>query len=240
MPLTWTLFGNLTNPGLGELDNNFTQLAAMASVPCTFSGTNAITMTPLVSAIPIGTYFNYMVFMGIAVATNTGSTTASYGSLTSLNVYKDSSSGPVALSGGEIVSGNAVFLTYDGALNGGSGGFHLATGPAVIASGLAGSSLRVPSSAPSSITSILSASASITFTSLAPGGNSDQTITISGVSVGDVVALAYPATIQVGIGYYGFVSAASIVTVRAFNYTPASTLTPTGGTYRATAFRSSP
>lgn len=240
MPLTWTIFGNLTSAETGELDDNFTQLAAMAAVPCTFSGTNAITMTPVVSAIPITSYFNYMVFMGIAVATNTAGVTASYGSLTALNVYKDTSSGPKVLTGGEIVNGNAVFLTYDGSLNSGSGGFHLATGPATIATGLAGPSLTVPGGSGSSITSILSASASLTFTSLAPGGNSDQTITIAGVSIGDVVGLAYPATIQVGIGYYGFVSATSIVTVRAFNYTPASTLTPTGGTYRATAFRSAP
>jgi hypothetical protein len=33
--------------------------------------------------------------------------------------------GPVALSGGEIVATNAIFLTYDAALNSGGGGFHL-------------------------------------------------------------------------------------------------------------------
>jgi hypothetical protein len=63
----------------------------------------------------------------VAVASNSGATTARVGSLAVLPVYKDKSGGPTALAGGEIIIHNFVTLIYDAALNSGGGGFHLMT-----------------------------------------------------------------------------------------------------------------
>ena len=73
----------------------------------------------------VPSYANYAVFSGVAAATNTGGTTVAVNSLSALTVYKDTVAGPVALSGGEIVAGNVLYLIYDSALNTGAGGFHL-------------------------------------------------------------------------------------------------------------------
>lgn len=239
MALPWTIFGTLSDATGGELDNNFSQSAAMASVPCTIAGTNTLTLTNQVTGLSLSAYANYMTFYGIAVANNTGAVTAAVGSLGALNVYKDGPSGPTALTGNEIVAKNGVWLTYDSTLNSGIGGFHLTTGPAATAAGLVGAMLQVPATAASSITSILSSSASLTFGALTPGSQSIASITIAGVSIGDVAIVGRPGP-QPGIGFDAFVSVASIVSVRAFNFTSASTLTPTGGVYRAIAFRAAP
>jgi len=240
MALPWTIFGTLTQWYGSQFDNNFAQCAAMGSVPCTVVGTNTLTLTPQVSGLVLSAYGNYQTYYGIAVGTNTGAVTAAVAALGALNVYKDSPTGPVALTGNEIVTNNGIWLTYDSTLNTGAGGFHLVTGPAQVATGLAGPNLQVPANAASSITSILSGSATLTFGSITPGNQSIATITIAGVSVGDVVALARPATITAGIGMDAWISAASIVSIQAFNFTSASTLTPAGGVYRVTAFRSAP
>ncbi len=50
----------------------------------------------------------------IAGFTNTGAATLSVNSTTAKNIYRPSSSGPVALVAGEIVAGNIVVVRYDG------------------------------------------------------------------------------------------------------------------------------
>ncbi|MDE2105457.1 MAG: hypothetical protein KGL39_49980, partial [Patescibacteria group bacterium] len=128
MPQPWTIFGTLSQWEGSQFDNNFVQAAAMANLPCTIAGSNILTLTNQVTGLSLSAYANYMTFYGIAVSNNTGSVTAAVGSLSVLNVYKDSTSGPVALTGGEIVANNGIWLTYDSTLNSGSGGFHLMTG----------------------------------------------------------------------------------------------------------------
>lgn len=50
----------------------------------------------------------------VATSTNTGTATANVNSTGVKNIFTQSAMGPVALSGGEIVTGNIVYLSYDG------------------------------------------------------------------------------------------------------------------------------
>lgn len=124
MPLP-TLFATQTTSTGPQLDANFAALGALTAIPCAISGTNAIILSPSANSPTIAAYANYQPFSGIAAATNTGAVTAQVGSLAALAVYKDTASGPVALVGGEIAIGNALYLVYDSALGSGAGGFHL-------------------------------------------------------------------------------------------------------------------
>lgn len=120
-----TTFGPLTGQiPLSDLDANFAALGAISTIPCGVTGTNTISLTPLANTPSIPAYANYMAFSGIAAASNTGPATAGVGNLQNLQIYKDTPTGPSALTGGEIVSGNLITLTYDGSLP----GFHLETG----------------------------------------------------------------------------------------------------------------
>lgn len=122
LPIT---FAGLSAPLMVDLDDNFAALGALTAIPCTASGTNTIVLTPEANTPTISAYANYQPFSFIAPATNTGAATARFSGLASLSIYKDTASGPVALVGGEIVTGNAVSLIYDSALNSGAGGFHV-------------------------------------------------------------------------------------------------------------------
>lgn len=131
MTNTWTTFASLTAPTLPELDANFAILSALTPIPCTVSGTNALTLTSTAGAATLSAYQNYMEFFGVAANTNNGAVTASVAGIASgsfLNVYKDTLSGPVLLIGGEIVQNCAFSLRYDATLNGNAGGFHLGGG----------------------------------------------------------------------------------------------------------------
>ena len=64
----------------------------------------------------------------------------------------------------------------------------------------------------------------LTYTSIGAGLTQDQTTTVSGASLGDIVWLGAP-NLAAGYGFYGFVSAANTVTVRVANHT-AGSLTP--------------
>lgn len=130
MPLPYS-FGPPTTTATGtNLDQNFSALASLVPIPCTASGTNSITLTPFTANVPTVTALaNYSLFVAIAAATNTGAVTVTVGSFTALPVYRDSVTGPVALTSGQIVANNAIYLVYDSALNSGSGGFHLLNVP---------------------------------------------------------------------------------------------------------------
>lgn len=252
----WSTFGNQAGPiPTGELDTNFGDVAAMGALPCTISGQNALTLNTIISGFTLATYFNYMTFAGIAVQSNTGPVTAAYGAASPLSVYKDSPAGPVALTGGEIIAGNAIWLTYDSALNSGAGGFHLNVTPTTLCLPLNGGTvsgdvamngLQIPTNpiSQSTIVYVYSNAQSLTYPSLAPNAFNDQTLNIpNGVVTANVAfALGVP-TIVSGISYDVFVPGGLVssvyVTVRAFNYS-AGTVTPAAGMYRVTAFGSSP
>ena len=125
-------FGSLTSATGAMLDANFAALGALTAVACTAAGSNAVTLTPQVNTPAVSAYANYMPFSFVIAASNTGATTLRIGSLAALPVYQDTATGPAVLSGGELVAGNAAYVVYDGALNGGSGGWHLSISSAAI------------------------------------------------------------------------------------------------------------
>lgn len=124
----WTLFANVTELDTPNLDTNFNALANLSVIQGTLSGTNTITFTPTTAGPTFSAYALNMIFAGIATATNTGATAFNAASIGTLSVYKDSPSGPVALTGNEIITDNYVGFAYDSSLAGGAGGFHLLRG----------------------------------------------------------------------------------------------------------------
>jgi hypothetical protein len=82
----------------------------------------------------------------------------------------------------------------------------------------------------SAVTKVLSASASLDFTSIGAAAQASLTITVTGAAVGDEVVLALPAAPAAGLVFNAFVSAANTVTIRASNIT-ASSVDPAAATY---------
>jgi predicted RecA/RadA family phage recombinase len=68
-------------------------------------------------------------------------------------------------------------------------------------------------------TSILTATGTLDFASIATTASADLTIAVPGAAVGDTVELGLPAAPAAGLGFLAFVSAADTVTVRAMNIT---------------------
>jgi hypothetical protein len=245
---------NLTN-SLVALDNNFTTFGALVPIPCGIAGTNALTLTQnaagLVPAPTISAYTTGMLFAGIAAGTNTGPATATVGTAGILNVYKDSSAGPVLLGGGEIVSGNAISLRYDAALNSGTGGFHLTSGTATTLTPINPTSVQINGG--STLTNLLSGTVALTFSATPAWFSQDQTFTLTGVppllpALGDFVQVNPPSLAAAGVAYAGYVSAvgslssvASVATVaiRLINSASAS-LASNSGIYRYKAERTVP
>jgi hypothetical protein len=192
-----------------------------------------------------------MQLSGVAAATNTGSATAALGSLAALNVYKDTAGGPVLLTGGEIVIGNAFTLLYDVTLNSGAGGWHLFTSTAVTATALSVNSIQLSGNA--TLTNWISGTASLSFSATPANSSNDVTFSVSGIPailphVGDFVQIVPPSLAQAGVGFQSMVTSvgsltastsAATINVRALNGTAAS-LTPPGGTYRYLAMRAVP
>ncbi len=100
---------------------------------------------------------------------------------------------------------------------------------------LGGTGATVAIAGTSAVRGIRTATASIDFASMAAGAGNTQTMTITGVAVGDAVNIstgdgsAHPDEITV----YGFVSAANTVSLRAVNRS-AGTYDPAAKVYRAT------
>jgi hypothetical protein len=198
MPLP-TIFGVLVAATGGELDGNFAALGALTTIPCTAAGSNAITLTPASNTPTVSAYAQLQGYSGIAASSNTGATTAAVGSLPSLGVYKDGLSGPVALTGGEIVAGNFFVLTYDAALNAGAGGFHLAvnlplTYTPANANG-SNASGTWPITLPGSVASVSSTTvATITAAQLTGGGTGNAIVLRSGSLSGSTIDVTAPAS----------------------------------------------
>lgn len=121
------VFGNAASPiALSNLDDVFNEAGLLGTIPCDVTGTNTLTMTPSQSSgTPPLVLQPLLRVSGLAANSNTGATTANVAAGGALNVYKDSATGPVALTGGEIVAGNYFVLAYDQTLNGNAGGWHL-------------------------------------------------------------------------------------------------------------------
>lgn len=130
-----TLFANLTQATGQQLDNNFAAVGVLGIIPCSVTGTNAITLTPGGNTPTVSAYANYQQFSFIAGANNTTTVTAQIGALGLLSVYKNTTAGPTALSANNIIAGNVYVLVYDSALSGGAGGFHIVDATEAIAVG---------------------------------------------------------------------------------------------------------
>jgi len=234
------VFANVSTLVTSQLDANYNALGALTPISCVVAGTNALALTPEANTPTVSAYANYMIFTGIAVATNTSTpVTAAVGSNSALNIYKDSQSGPVALAIGDIVINTAIVLIYDSALNGGAGGFHLHSGSAYLPAngGLAGS-LQIGNTA-TTITNFVSAAQSIAWPNVAANSGTISTIPVTGASVGDCVIVGATASVPTGISFFGWVSTVGTVTLQALNNTGAP-ITPIAGTYRVTASRYTP
>jgi hypothetical protein len=96
---------------------------------------NAITITDTAFALQDGATIQFL-----AKAANTGPTTISVSGGALIGIVNDTSSGPAALSGGEIGPANAPMITYDAA----NAEFHLVNPAATTSSGGGTSSLTPP------------------------------------------------------------------------------------------------
>ena len=217
MPLPYT-FGNLSLIESPWWDSNYAALGVLTPIPCSVSGTNALVLTPLTNTPTVPAYQNYSPFTCIAAATNTGAATARIGSLAALAIYKDTANGPTPLVGGEVPQGNLISLTYDSALAGGSGGFHL----------------RSVTSGPVPYSRWNTTIATITWTAIAPQTTQDQTVALTGATINDNAIIGPPASVTSGILFSAFVSGSDAITVRAANVT-SGTITPAAAAYRVTA-----
>ena len=124
MPLPTVFAAQVVSTGK-QLDDNFAALGFISVIPCTIAGTNALTLSPISSAPSVPSYANFMMFGGVATATNTGATTATVGALGTLGVFKGTTGGPTALAAGNITAGNFIILVYNSFLAAGLGGFQL-------------------------------------------------------------------------------------------------------------------
>lgn len=86
------------------------------------------------------------------------------------------------------------------------------------------------------ISKILSATASLNFGSITNGLTADLTITVTGAASGDDVIVTPPSTIEAGLIFAGFVSAANTVKIRVGNMT-AAPVDPAAGVWRATVIK---
>ena len=72
---------------------------------------NAQVLTPVPA---IAAYSTGLAYSFVAGYTNTGATTIAISGLGTKNIFKDSPTGPIALTGGEIIAGNILTIRYDG------------------------------------------------------------------------------------------------------------------------------
>jgi hypothetical protein len=72
---------------------------------------NAIILTPTIPAV---SYSAGLSLAFLVAAKNTGATTVNVSGIGAVNIYKESPTGPIALTGGELVTGNLVTMRFDG------------------------------------------------------------------------------------------------------------------------------
>ena len=236
-----TLFANTTAPTGQELDNNFLAYAVFCNIPCTLSGTNAITLAQNANTPTLTQLTNYIQFTGIIANNNSGAVTLTHPSFGTLNVYKDTAVGPGALTGGELIQGNAATFRYDSTLNSNAGGYHAYTGT-TFAGGTISSNLSiVGGSVGASLTSVLltgnsltisaadlqigsgatmarllSGTTTLTYSVTSANAVQDQSFALAGAQINDSVALGL-GSVPSGVGFTGFIGTVGTVTLRMLN-----------------------
>jgi hypothetical protein len=124
--MAWpTTFANLAggNQPLSIFDVMFAQVAQMIAIPCTASGQNAITLTPVGNAPILASYSFGNFFRFLAVQTSNAAVTAQFTTLGFAPVYK--ADGLTQVGTGDINQGQEYVLIYNPALNASAGGFFL-------------------------------------------------------------------------------------------------------------------
>src|ERR1700756_4668108 len=114
-----TVYANLPD-GLQPFslwDQSLADMGLLGAIPCSASGTNAITLTPLPNAFApnVTAYSNYLLFSFVAPATSTGSLTAKAQGQSFLNIYK--SDGVTQAGAGDILIHVLYIVGYNSALN---------------------------------------------------------------------------------------------------------------------------
>lgn len=110
-----------TSPQMVELDQTFAATAALGTVPCGASGTNAITLSPNANTPTLSAYANYQAFSFTAAATSTGAVTIQVSALGILNLYLPD--GVTQANANNLFIGALYTVVFNQALAGGTGGF---------------------------------------------------------------------------------------------------------------------
>lgn len=123
--MSWPFtFGTATSPvAMSNLDTMFNQAAAQLQIPCSASGTNAISLTPLTNCPALTAYNELGGYRFRAVGNSSGSVTVQYNGLSFLNAYK--ADGSTQVSVGDIIAGEQYVAIFSQSLNGGLGGFFI-------------------------------------------------------------------------------------------------------------------
>jgi hypothetical protein len=123
--MTWPFtFGTLTSPAqLSDFDANFNQTAAMIEIPSSASGTNAISLTPLVNCPVLTAYTEFCAARFRAVGNSTATVTAQFNGLGFLPVYHND--GVTQASTNDLVAGFEYVVRFSQALNAAAGGWFL-------------------------------------------------------------------------------------------------------------------
>lgn len=128
-----TVFANLAagDQPASLLDTMFDIAGAAGAIPCTATGTNAITLTPITNFYQPPAYADYQIVSFTAANSASGPVTIQLGALAFINLYMPSG---LQANSGDIISGHFYIAAYIGTLNTGSGGFQIfnASTPSVV------------------------------------------------------------------------------------------------------------
>jgi hypothetical protein len=150
--MTWPVtFGTLTSPAsTGLFDQQFAAVAGTIEIPCTASGSNNISLTPLPNCPTLPAYSELCAFKFRAAANSTGTVSAQFAGLPLIYVYL--ADGVTHASTASLIAGQLYMLYYSASLAAGAGGFFIAS-PAIAnvtntAQGLPGGRLTLVSAQP--------------------------------------------------------------------------------------------
>jgi hypothetical protein len=132
--MTWPFqFGTATSPvAASHLDDMFNQVGAMIEIPCSVTGTNTLSLTPLPNCPTLSAYTELCGYRFRAVGNSSGLVTAQYNGLGFLNVYH--ADGVTQCGTGDLINAFQYVIRFSQALNSGVGGFFLES-PALAAAG---------------------------------------------------------------------------------------------------------
>ena len=120
--MAWLTFGTATSPEpMSALDTQFNNVASGMELPCTATGTNAISLTPLTNFPSLSSYNELGGYRFVAANSSTGAVTLQYNGLGFLPVYH--ADGVTQATIGDIIINQQYIVTFHQALNSGGGGF---------------------------------------------------------------------------------------------------------------------